>query len=119
MNGERNSTAHLFDSAAGARAMVVNRTHRVVREEALTMRAQRRKSRSLWAPLAICSVLLLTACYSIWAMLDGYDLMSSGIPDASEQLMVLLLWSLPVTALLLGLVWLRRGRARGSDEAPQ
>jgi len=33
--------------------------------------------------------------------------------------MVLLLWSLPVTALLLGLVWFRRGRARGSDEAQQ
>jgi len=108
-----------LDAAAGARAVVVNRTHRVVREEALTMRAQRSKSRSLWAPLAICSVLLLTVCYAIWAMLDGYDLMSNGVPDASEQLMVLLLWSLPVTALLLGLVWLRRGRARGSDEAPQ
>lgn len=119
MNRLSASTDPRLDTSTGARAVVVNRTHRVVREEALTLRAQRTKSRSLWVPLAICSVLLLTVCYSIWAVLDGYDLMSSGVPDASEQLMVLLLWSLPVTALLLGLVWLRRGRARGNDEAPQ
>jgi hypothetical protein len=118
MNRPHNSEATL-DTAAGARAVVVNRTHRVVREEALMMRAQRVKSRSLWFPLAMFSVLMLTVCYSIWAVLDGYDLMSSGVPDASEQLMVLLLWSLPVTALLLGLVWVRRGRARGSDEVSQ
>jgi len=119
MKGLRNSHELPLDTAAGARAVVVNRTHRVVREEALTLRAQRSKSRSLWFPLGVCSILLLTVCYAIWSVLDGYDLMSSGVPDASEQLMVLLLWSLPVTALLLGLVWLRRGRTRGTDEAPQ
>jgi hypothetical protein len=119
MNSLHNSHAPTLNTSAGARAVVVNRTHRVVREAALTLRAQRSRSRSLWFPLGVCSILLMTICYSIWAVLDGYDLMSSGVPDASEQLMVLLLWSLPVTALLLGLVWFRRGRARGSDEAQQ
>jgi hypothetical protein len=120
MNGLGESRAGTLDLSAGARAVVVNRTHRVVREEALTLRAQRGRSRSLWFPLAMFSALMLTACYSIWAVLDGYDITPSGIPDASDQMMILLLWSLPVTALLLGLVWLRRGRARGSDgEAPQ
>jgi hypothetical protein len=115
----RNTYASTQDTAAGARAMVVNRTHRVVREAALTLRAQRTRSRSLWVPLALCSVSLLTVCYAIWAVLDGYDLMSSGVPDASDQILILLLWSLPVTAMLLGVVWLRRARSRGNDEAPQ
>jgi cytochrome c-type biogenesis protein CcmH/NrfF len=45
-------------------------------------------------------------------MLDGYDITPNGIPDADDQLVVLLLWSLPVTALLLAMVWLRRIRSR-------
>ena len=45
--------------ATGARSVVVNRTHRVVREQALTMREQKSKSRSLWVPLAISSILMV------------------------------------------------------------
>ena len=117
MNSLRSSGSHVTDSA---RAAVVNRTHRVVRDEALTLRAQRSRSRSLWVPLAIFSVLMLAICYAIWGLLDGYDLTPTGIPDASDQMMLLLLWSLPVTTLMLGLVWLRRGRSRGNNtEVPQ
>ena len=94
----------------GARATAVNRTHRVVREQALTMREQKQRSRSLWAPLAICSSLLLILCYAIWGMLDGYDLTPTGVPDASDQMMILLLWSLPVSAVALGMIWFHRGR---------
>ena len=103
----------------GARAVVVNRTHRVVRDQALAMRERRQQSRDLFAPLAICSVLLLVICYAIWGVLDGYDLTPNGVPDASDQLAILLLWSLPVTALVLGLVWFKRGRSRtgGNGEA--
>lgn len=103
----------------GARAAVVNRTHRVVRAQAEVMREQRRRSRSLLLPLLICSTLLLTVCYAVWGMLDGYDITPDGIPDASGQLFVLLLWSLPVTALLIGVVWLRRGRNRHHGEVPR
>jgi hypothetical protein len=103
--------------ATGARGVVVNRTHRVVREQALTMREQRSKSRSLWVPLAISSILMLMICYAIWGMLDGYDLTPNGIPDASDQLMILLLWSLPVTAAVMGLVWFKRARTRSDSEA--
>ena len=103
--------------AAGARGVVVNRTHRVVREQALTIREQKSKSRSLWVPLGISSILMVLICYAIWGMLDGYDLTPNGIPDASDQLMILLLWSLPVTAAILGMVWFNRARTRSDSEA--
>ena len=99
-----------------ARAQVVNRTHRVVREQALSMREHRSHKRSLWAPVIICSSLLLIICYAVWGMMDGYDITPTGIPDASDQLMILMLWSLPVTAVLLGLAWIRRGRSRTNSE---
>jgi hypothetical protein len=99
-----------------ARAQVVNRTHRVVREQALSMREHRSRKRSLWAPVIICSSLLLIICYAAWGMMDGYDLTPTGIPDASDQMVILLLWSLPVTAFLLGFVWFRRGRNRANSE---
>ena len=104
-------------TANGARGRMVNRTHRVVREQALSMREQRSKSRSLWVPVTISSILLVTICYAIWGVLDGYDLTPNGIPDASDQLMVLLAWSLPVTAAVLGLVWFKRARTRSDSEA--
>ena len=104
-------------TANGARGVVVNRTHRVVREQALNMQEQRSKSRSLWVTLAISSILMIVICYAIWGMMDGYDLTPNGIPDASDQLMVLLAWSLPVTAAVLGLVWLKRARGRSDNEA--
>jgi hypothetical protein len=102
-----------------ARAQVVNRTHRVVREQALTMREHRSRRRSLWVPVIISSSLLLIICYAVWGMMDGYDITPTGIPDASDQMMILLLWSLPVTAFLLGLVWIRRGRNRANSEVTQ
>jgi hypothetical protein len=104
-------------SANGAQSRVVNRAHRVVREQALTMREQRSKSRSLWVPLTISSILMVAICYAIWGMLDGYDLTPNGVPDASDQLMILLLWSLPVTAVVLGMVWFKRARTRSDSEA--
>jgi hypothetical protein len=104
-------------TANGARGRVVNRTRRVVREQALSMREQRSKSRSLWVPVTISSILMLVICYAIWGVLDGYDLTPNGIPDASDQLMVLLAWSLPVTAAVLGLVWFKRARGRSDHEA--
>lgn len=95
-----------------ARASVVNRTHRVVREQAQNMREQRERSRSLWAPLVICSLLLMVLCYSVWYMLDGYDLTPNGIPDASDQVILLLIWSIPVIAAAVGMVWFKRERER-------
>lgn len=102
-----------------ARAAIVNRTHRVIRAEALTMREQKTKSRSLWVPLVLFSSLMLVICYAIWAMLDSYDLVPNGVPDATDQMILFLLWSLPVTALIVGLVWFKRGRGRAGNSEVQ
>jgi TRAP-type C4-dicarboxylate transport system permease small subunit len=117
------STSTSQQDFGGARATVVNRVHRVVRAEALEMQQQRNQRRSLFAPLAIASILLLGICYAAWSWLDINSAIHSagpvGAPDASAQLLVLMLWSLPVTAALLGFVWLRRIRIRQNGELPQ
>ncbi|HLI77323.1 MAG TPA: hypothetical protein VKV02_10295 [Acidobacteriaceae bacterium] len=99
-----------------ARAAVVNRTHRIIREEATKMREQRTRSRSLLAPLFISSALLLVICYAIWGVMAGYDLTPTGVPDASDQVLLLLLWSLPITVVVLGMIWLRRRNRNSSGE---
>jgi hypothetical protein len=99
----------------GARASVVNRTRRVVREQALVMQAQRSRQRSLWVPVALCSTLLITIFYAVWFLLDGYDITPNGVPDASDQMFLVTVWSLPVTVGLLLMVWFRRGRGRPAE----
>jgi hypothetical protein len=99
-----------------ARAQVVNRTHRVVREQALSMREDQSRKRSLWVPVIICSSMLLVICYAVWGMLAGYDITPTSIPDSSDQMLILMLWSLPITAFVLVMVWLQRGRGRANNE---
>jgi hypothetical protein len=98
-----------------ARASVVNRTHRVVREQALGLRAARSRSRSLWLPLGICSSLLAVLCFAVWFFLDGPDVATAtpdaATPDAGNQLMLLLLWSLPITVALIGVAVLHLRRS--------
>lgn len=100
-----------------ASASMVNRTHRVVRERAKAMDARRNRVRSLWIPMMVCSALLVIVCSAAWIALDGYEMTPNGMPDSSNQLMVLLLWFFPVSATVLGMVWFRRTRAQADDEA--
>lgn len=104
--------------AAGISAAVSNRTHRVVRERAKILRARRSTVRSLWVPLAVCAALLVGACFAVWTVLVEWESIPSGIPDASQQLLVFTMWSLPLSAALLALVWFRRSPAnyQGEDE---
>ena len=104
--------AVLVGRSAPARASVVNRTHRVVRERAKTMAARRSRVRSLWIPLAVCSSLLVIICTAVWSALDAYDVTPSGVPDASNQVLVLCLWFLPVSMALLAVVLFQRARKR-------
>jgi hypothetical protein len=102
----------LDDGNTPARASVVNRTHRVVRERAKTMAARRSRFRSLWIPLAVCSSLLVIICTAVWSALDAYEATPNGVPDASNQFLVLCLWFLPVSMALLAVVLFQRTRKR-------
>jgi hypothetical protein len=102
----------LSGTNTAARASVVNRTHRVVRERAKTMAARQSKMRSLWIPLAVCSSLLVIICTAVWSALDAYEATPNGVPDASNQFLVLCLWFLPVSMALLAVVLFQRARKR-------
>jgi hypothetical protein len=104
--------ASLANESVPARASVVNRTHRVVRERAKTMAARRSRFRSLWIPMAVCSSLLVIICTAVWSALDAYDVTPSGVPDASNQFLVLCLWFLPVSMTMLAVVLFQRARKR-------
>jgi hypothetical protein len=104
--------AVLAETNIAARASVVNRTHRVVRERARMIAARRTKVRSLWIPLAVCSSLLVIICTAVWSALDAYDATANGVPDASNQFLVLCLWFLPVSMALLAVVLFQRARKR-------
>jgi hypothetical protein len=100
------------DLDTSAPASVVNRTHRVVRERAKTIAARRSRIRSLSIPIAVCSALLVIICTALWSALDGYDATPTGVPDASNQFLVLCLWFFPVSMALLAVVLFRRARKR-------
>ena len=100
--------------SAAARASLVNRTHRVVRERARVIADRRSRIRSLWLPIAVCSGMLVIICTAVWSLLDEYELTPNGIPDASDQFLVLLLWFLPVSMALLAMVWFQRVRTKRS-----
>lgn len=104
--------ATVTDTSAAARASVVNRTHRVVRERAATMAAQRNRVRSLWIPLAVCSSLLVIICTAVWSALEAYDATPGGVPEASNQFLIVCLWFLPVSMALLAVVLFHRARKR-------
>ena len=103
-----------------ARAGVVNRTHRVVREHARVMQAKRSRDRSLMAPLLICSVLLILSVAAVWTGMYQYqpsEAVEAVQPDANDQALVVLLWFVPVFVAVMTTLWVRRSRNHSEDEA--
>ncbi len=101
--------------SAAARASMVNRTHRVVRERAQTLNARRTLLRSLWFPMLVCSAMLVILCWTVWTVFAEFEVVPSGVPESGDQSFVLLLWFLPISATLLAAAWIRRTR-NGSFE---
>jgi hypothetical protein len=102
-----------------AKASMVNRTHRVIRERARVLENQRNRVRSLWIPMIISAALMVIFCSAIWTVLAEYDLIPTAVPDSSDQIFILLLWFFPVSAALLAMIWFQRGRNRYEDETTQ
>jgi len=104
-----------------ARAGVVNRTHRVVRQRAKVIQERRSRVRSLMVPLILCSALLILVIVAVWSGLYQYeateaaeavqaDVAALAASDANNHFLVVLLWFVPVSMSLLAAVWLRRIR---------
>lgn len=100
----------------GARAKVVNRTHRVIRAQAEAMNSRRKVQRALWVPLALCASALVAL------MWHGWEMMAPEIEGAETSIMnaepgalmpVLLMWFLPLTFAAGVAVFVMRV---GSDE---
>ena len=110
------------ESRAVASASMVNRTHRVVRERAVSLQQRKSKIRSLWFPLAVSGGLLSLVCFAVWSIFEQSDVtqndaISTGLPDASNQMFVFLLWCLPVTAAVLTVVWSKLNRQTRDESA--
>ena len=106
----------------GARGVVVNRTHRVVRERARAMQERRSRTRSLFAPLLICSVLLILSILAVWTGLYQYqaveaDVTALSATDLSDHALVALMWFVPVSLALFAAVFVHRSRKNREDEA--
>ena len=99
------------DALTAARTQLVNRTHRIVRERAQMLKSQRSRRRSLWIPMAISGAFLVILCTAVWSLLDQYELTHNGVPDASSQIFIFLVWFFPASAAILALAWAHRTRA--------
>lgn len=112
-------------SAGNARAAVVNRTHRVVRERATAIQARKRTVRDLMVPVAICSAVLLAIATAVWTVADegltGWEdglwkrVMQLG-GDAGSSVSILLVWFLPLSVITAAIVLLRRSRNSNADD---
>ena len=98
------------------RGSVSNRTHRVIRERARTMQAQRTRNRALLAPLLVASSLVVILVLSAWLMFDEYEIGNVNPSEARFHLPILLIWFLPVTCAVLILALVRRLRSRSSHQ---
>ncbi len=107
-----------YRSASNARAAIVNRTHRVVRERATAMQAQKQKTRNLLVPVLICSALLLFLASAVWSEVDEVSGWEGGLlrwmhditTDAGGTVSILLVWFLPISVITAAIVLLRRNR---------
>lgn len=102
--------------SAAARASMVNRTHRVVRERAQALNARKSLFRTLWFPMLVCSAMLVILCWTVWTVFAEFEVVPSGMPESGEQSFVLLLWFLPISVTLLAAIWIRRSRGNSHED---
>ena len=99
---------------AMASAAMVNRTHRVVHERARNMQARRSKVRSLLIPLCMSTGLLVTLACALWTAFEDFEGSSAGLPNTSGMV-VFLVWSVPISAMILAVIWFRRANSSSEN----
>jgi hypothetical protein len=107
--------AHPYGTTA-APASVVNRTHRIVRERAKSIQDRKSRIRALWIPLTVSFGMLILLLCAVWQLLDETEFFPDGIPDSAQQMLVLSMWCLPLSVIVLAVVWFRRPSARSGKE---
>jgi hypothetical protein len=120
----------LGSAGTGARASVVNRTHRVVRQRAKAIQARRSYVRGLLAPMIICSALLLLIAFAVWSGLyqnpgNAAELVQTDVAgpaaaatvDANNHSVVALLWFVPACLAVPAMVLYRRRRESAVEKA--
>ena len=112
---ERNAKTATAGIDVAASSAVVNRTHRVIRERASKMQSQRSKVRSLWIPLGVSTALLVTLACALWTAFEDFEGSSAGLPNTSGMVVVLV-WSIPTSAMVLATIWSRRAGASSENE---
>jgi hypothetical protein len=115
MQEERNAMTATAGMNAAASAALVNRTHRVIRERANRLQDRRNKVRSLWIPLGVSTALLVTLACALWTAFEDFEGSSAGLPNTSGMI-VILLWSVPISAMVLAVIWSRRASAGSENE---
>jgi hypothetical protein len=113
---ERSARTATAGMNAGASAALVNRTHRVVRERANKLQDRRNKVRSLWIPLGVSAALLAVLAIALWTAFEDLEGSSAGLPNTSGMI-VILLWSVPISAMVLAVIWSRRASAGSENES--
>lgn len=103
--------------SSAARSGMVNRTHRVVRERARTMQANRSRMRGLLLPMVLCSTLMIFLFTAFWMVVEQYETAAAEASAHSHHFFMLLLWFLPVSVALVAMVWFRRSRNVSDSEA--
>ena len=99
----------------GSSSAAVNRTHRVVRERAKTLQEQKRRVRSLWIPLIVSFGFLISILFAVWSVMDESEMLGDVIPDSSQNMLMLALWCIPLSVIMLVVVWFRRASANSND----
>ena len=112
---ERSAQTATAGMNASASAALVNRTHRVIRERAGKLQDQRTKVRSLWIPLGVCTALLVTLACALWTAFEDFEGSTAGLPNTSGMVVVLV-WSVPISAMILAVIWSRRASAGSENE---
>jgi len=74
------------------------------------IQAQRSRARSLMAPLAICSVLLILTCFAIWTGMYQYQ-----AAEAAQTDVAALATADTTNHFVVVLLWFRSGHVRGSS----